>query len=44
MDTLHPPIATSAYAHTHAPGSGVGGPVGGTLSSRLKQYHNAPGQ
>ena len=27
-----------------ATGSGVGGPVGGTLSSGLKTYPNAPGQ
>ena len=27
-----------------AAGSGVGGPVGGTLSSGLKKYPNAPGQ
>ena len=27
-----------------AAGSGVGGPVGGTLSSGLKEYPNAPGQ
>jgi hypothetical protein len=26
-----------------AAGSGVGGPVGGTLSSGLKKYPNAPG-
>ena len=27
-----------------APGGGVGGPGGGTLSSGLKNYLNAPGQ
>ena len=27
-----------------AAGSGVGGPVGGTLSSGLKKYPNTPGQ
>ena len=27
-----------------AAGSSVGGPVGGTLSSGLKKYLNAPGQ
>ena len=27
-----------------AAGSGVGGPVGGTLSSGLKKYPKAPGQ
>ena len=27
-----------------AAGSGVGGPVGSTLSSGLKKYPNAPGQ
>ena len=37
-------LGQSLDGRPDAAGSGVGGPVGGTLSSGLKKYPNAPGQ